>query len=280
MTAATPTTRGKAKATPSAIVPATLSHEDLMALLGAHGAVAQPQNDFHRMKLDGGVLVTDDGELFPPQKNAPSVRLRIVKPPVYYNAIFLTDKGTDGFNAAQIGRGDLNGRFTRKYDDPNEQAADTNPANEVYDQVSAALGGRGQFKGDLLVQIVPPSGEMTGDETVYTLSLSTTSIFEWRGSARNPEGGTVSDKNFMVRLGEFAINAAVEAGVEADQIPRHVVDALTSLRLGGVVADVYILRASNPDNGQSWPVLSFVPVYVEPPDGAPALTAGDTDVPI
>lgn len=277
-TAATPA-KGRARTAPptTAIAPAALSREDLLALLGQQGAIAQPTNDFHRMKLDGGILTTDDGEIFPPRKDGPALRVRIVSPPKYYNAIFLSEKQDDGsFDARRIGRGELNGRFTRKYDDPNDQAADTNPANAIFDEVAAASGLRGQFKADIEVQIVPESGEMTGDETVYTLALSTTSIFEWRGSARNPTGGTVSETNFMVELAEFAQESAAETGVDP---AFAVLAALTSLKLGGVVADVYLLRATNPDNNQTWTVIHFTPVHIEPADGgAPALTAGDVPI--
>jgi len=277
MTTATATKRGKTAPT-TAIVPATLTHEEIMALLAGQGAIAQPQNDYHRMKLDGGILVTDDGEMFPPKKDGPAVRLRIVSPPRYYNAIFLSENAGDPntFDARQIGRGDLNGRFTRRYDDANDQANDTNPANEVYDLVAERLGSRGQFKADVEVQIVPESGEMTGEEKVYTLALSTTSIFEWRGSSRNPEGGMVSEKNTMVELAELATTQAAETGENPAQA---IVNALTSLRLGGVVCDVYLLRAQNCNKTQTWTVVHFTPVHIEPPDGgAPALTSGDVPI--
>ena len=281
MTTATtaPKTRARAAAPTTAVVPATLTHEEIMALLAGQGAVAQPSNEYHRMKLENGILVTDDGEMFPPRKDAPAVRLRIVSPPKYYNAIFLSDKGDDpkAFDARQIGRGDLNGRFTRRYDDPAHQAEDNNPANEVYDLVAEKSGQRGQFKADLEVQIVPESGEMTGEETVYTLAISTTSIFEWRGSSRDQVGGMVSEKNTMVELAELAVANAAEWGVEPAQA---VVNALISLKLGGVVCDTYILRAQNDAKTQTWSVLHFTPVHIEPADGgAPALTSGG-DVPI
>ena len=279
-------TRGATVAADKAVVTQSLSHEELMALLGQTGEVAQASSEFHRMKLNGGILETDDGEMFAPKKDGPAVTLRIVKPPVYYNAFYLTEDTTNGgFNAATIGRGDMNGRFSKRYDDPAEQAADTNQANDIYDEVAAATGKRGDFKGDLQVQIVPPDGQMTGDETIYTLTLSTTSVFERRGSTRDQNSGSVSETNFIVKLAQKAAADAAEAGGDVTAQKKAVLDAMTSLRLGGVLADVYPLRAQDEKGTRTWWVLAWVPVHIEPPDGgAPALGAGLTtdpdDVPI
>lgn len=273
----------KTRATPeTAVVPASLSHEDLMALLGQAGAVAHSQSEYHRMTLKAGILETDDGEMFPPRKDGPTLTVRIVTPPVYYNAFFLGEREDDGaFDASRVGRADLNGRFTRKYDDPTAQAADTNPANEVYDQVATLSGKKGTFKADIQLQIVPASGELTGDETVYTLSLSTTSVFEWRGSSKEPDKGSVSDTNFIVRLAQLAIADAVEAKATEDEQKVAVLNAMTSLRLGGVVADVYLLRAEN-DKKTVWTVISFDPIHIESIETLGTdkqLTAGDDDPP-
>ncbi len=264
-----------------AVVPSTLSTEDLLALLGQTGAIAQPGGDFHRMTLRGGILETDDGEMFPPKKEGPSLLVRIVKPPVYYNAFFLSTEGDGSFDATKLGRGDMNGRFCRKYDDPNEQLADTNEANQLYDQIAEITNQRGQFKADLQVQIVPDDGQLTGEETVYTLSISTTSVFEWRGSSRNPSEGYNTDKNFIVKLAELAVKNAVEAGLDEGGQKKTILDAMTSLRLGGVVAEVYLPRTENEKKTQTWTLVSFVPIHIAPLDGdAPALESGtNADVP-
>jgi hypothetical protein len=280
-------TRAPARSTipaDKAIVPQALGHDDLMALLGQTGAVAQAQGDFHRMSLKAGVLETDDGEMFAPKKNAPSLTVRIVKPPVYYNAFFLSETEENGaIDARRINRGDLNGRFVRKYDDPAEQAADTNPANDAYDAIASETGQRGSFKADVQVQIVPEDGQMTGEETIYTLTLSTTSVFEWRGSSREPSAGSVSEENFIVKLAKFAVASAIENGADEGAQKTAVLNAMTALRLGNVLADIYLLRASDDKNTRTWWVISFVPVHVEPATEQPALASGepetDGDVP-
>lgn len=260
-----------------AVIPAVLSNDDLRALLGQTGEVAQGGGDFHRMTLKGGILQTDDGEMFPPRKDGPSLVVRIVSPPVYYNAFFLSEDEKDGgFDARRLGRGDLNGRFSRKYDDPAAQARDNNEANALYDQIENETGKRGNFKADMVVQIAPASGEFTGDETEYTLSLSTTSIFEWRGTSRDPFGGSVTDSNFITRLGTLARDNAAAAGLDEAGQKKAILDALTALRMAGIIAEVSILPQENDEHTRNWWVLSFNPIVIAPFEDAPALEAGPT----
>lgn len=267
--------------------PTTLSTADLMATLQQSGMVQTSQSTFRRMRLDNGVLVAYDSqgevvEQFPPRYKGkeplPAVTLRIVEPPVYYNAFWLgaefDDKGqpTGATDPNRIGRPDLNKTFSKHYDDPNKQAEDKNPSNEVYDLLCAATGSRGGFKADVQVQIVPDSGELTGDEPIYTLTLSSSSALDWRGTRKNPTGGTVQEKNFIVQLAEMAVEQAVEAGADAHGQQKAVLDAMTALRLGGVVADTYLLRDQNTDGSRSWTVIAFKPVHIEFPETVAALS--------
>lgn len=274
-------TRAPARPAPStAVVAQPLSSEDLMALLQQTGMVSQGGGDFHRMSVRGGMLVTDPGspseEQWPPtdRGRGPAMRVRIVKPPVYYNQFYCNESEERGaFDARKIGREDLNGKFLKKYDDPAEQAADQYANLEGYEQVSAFLGSRGKFTADIAVQIVPDSGELTGEEPIYTLSLSTTAALDFRGTSKNPEGGVVQDKNFIVQLGEFAMKEVLASNPSAQKpdIAQAVLNAMTALRLGGVVADLYIRQASSQDGSMTWAVPSFVPVFVD--SGTEALAA-------
>jgi hypothetical protein len=69
----------------------------------------------------------------------------------------------------------------------------------------------------------------------------------------------VSDDNFITKLSVFA---QTQPGVEDPS--KAVMDALESLTLGGVAAEVRILRAENKERGQTWSVIVFDPIHIEP----------------
>ena len=261
--------------------PTTLSHNDLMTLLQQSGMVQAPSSNFRRMRVDNGTLVTLDAqgnieEQYPPRFKGktplPALTVRIVEPPVYYTAIWLDpDESRGGFDAARVGRAELNKSFAKKYDSGfiPEYKGD---ADAIFDELVAA-GAKGKFSADIKLQIVPDNGQMTGDEVIYTLTLSTTAALDWRGSRRNPEGGVVQEENFIVQLATFAMNEASEAGGEEMAQQKAVLDAMTALRLGGVIADLYLLRAQNADATMTWTVPAFKPVHIEYTTPAAALTS-------
>lgn len=275
--------RGAAPTPITAVVPATLDNAKLMALLGQAGMIAKGgDSKYRRMSLTAGSLVTDPGqpdeETWPPTKRGPTMTVRIVKPPIYYSSFFLSEDEKNGsVDARKIGRPELNGKFVKKYDDPNEGALDEWSNSDVYADIERVTGRRGSFKGDIQLQIVPEDGQMTGDEPIYTLSLSTTSALDFRGTTKNPEGGVVQEKNFIVQLAEFAITQAVEAGVtDEGALSQAVLDAMTALRLGGVVAEIYLITTqSEKDPSQKWTVVAFKPVHVEVGQPVQSLAEGD-----
>ena len=271
----------------TAVVPATLSPEELQALLSQAGMTPTPSGSFHRMSLKNGILITDPGqpneESWPPARKGPTMTVRIVKPPVYYTQYFLDTREQNGaLNPLRIGRPDLDKRFVKKYDNPEEQAADEWSNFEVWDEVVAAAkeaGIKAKFVADIKLQILPDDGEFKGDEPVYTLTLSTTSALDFRGTSRNPSGGVVQEKNFITQLGELAVAQAIEGGeTDKGQLSVAVLRAMTALEAGGVVAEIYLTQTSNPDNpSQTWTVVAFVPVFIGEAEQAPALTSGVDD---
>lgn len=260
----------------------TLTPGELSDLLKQSGMVARG-GDFNRLAFAEGVFTAgDDMFVYNPGKpTIPAFLARIVAPPVYYSAVFLSaDESNGGFDPDRIGRPDLRGTFAKKYDNPEEDPF-PNAGTEAFDQIKdkmAEIGTRKPaFKADIQLQIIPESGELQGDEPIYTLTLSTTGVIEWRGSSRNRNGGSVSDKNFMYQLAELAATQAAEAGGDATAQQTAVMNALLALRLGNVVAEVRNLIGRNDDGSRTWPVISFTPIFIGDSEAAPALTAGTDD---
>jgi hypothetical protein len=256
----------------------TLSKEELTALLQREGWAEKASGDnYPRMKLDGQMLTTPEGGMYvynPAKPAIPALTVRIVRPPEEYWAIWI-----DGSVARGISRPDLEGTFSKSYihPDPDRKVW---PSDEVYQELRSTDGltdDRGNpvkpsWKGDILLQIIPDEGMLTGDEPVYLLTLSTTSLIDFKGTSRAPSEGSVSEDNFITKLSNFAQSAE---GVTDPA--KAVLDALTSLSLGGVAAEVRILRAENKERGQTWSVVVFDPIHVEPMDDVPAIGDGESD---
>lgn len=267
------------KASTAVAVQQTLSSAELVALLQEAGWAEKPSGEsLPRMSLSGNLLATPDGEQFiynPKHPEIPAVTVRIVKPPEEYNAFFLNSK-----NADAMGRPDLANQFSKRYMQPDatrkvweSDAAfdDIRARTDLYDDYGNAL--KASWKGDLQLQIVPDDGQLTGSEQVYILTLSTTSLIEFKGTGRAPSAGSVSEENFITKLANFAISKALETGTPPK---KAVLDAMTSLTLGGVVAEGRILMGENKEKNQKWSVLSWTPIHIEPmQEGDQLLTTGD-----
>lgn len=255
-----------------------LSTSDIASLLGESGDLSSGSS-FHRISLKQGMLETDDGLMFPSrQMKEPALTVRIVSPPVYYNAWWLgKDPNSGNFDITTIpgfeGRTDLLGRFAKKYDNPADQQNDRFANTDLYEAIERATGQRGTFKADMQVQILPEDGQFKGDETTYLLTLNTTSALDFRGSSKNRTGGTAQDKNFIIQLAEFAVARAAEAGGDEFAQRQEVMKAMEALKTGNVVADVY-LPLMKRDNF-NWTAIAFVPRFYQTDDEAPALEAGD-----
>jgi hypothetical protein len=245
-----------------------LSPAELTAYLQKAGWAEKSSSEkANRIKLDNGRLVTDDGEMFvynPSKPRVPAMVARIVKPLEEYYAIYVND-----VNAGIMGRPELANTMSKKYmsHDDNRRIWDSDLAFEDIKTFPGLMDNFGKplkpaWKGDLLIQIVPDSGKLTGEEPVYTLTLSATSVAEFKGSYRAPEKGSVSDFNFIQKLCQYAMDSCTDRSKEALQ--KAVTAALTSYTMGGVVAEVRILPMQNKDLNTSWSVISFDPIHVEP----------------
>lgn len=243
-----------------------LSQEEFNALLQGAGYASSPADRQARLKLEGQMFkASDTGDMYvynPTKPSVPAFTARIVQPLEDYMAIWISDKV-----ASQFGRPDLAGTFSKRYSQENPERR-VWPSDEVYDELVRRTDIMDDYdkplkpswKGDLYLQILGDEGVLNGDETVYILTLPTTSVIEFRGASSSPEEGAISELNFMQKLMRFAVENAAD-GVE----PRKAaLDALTSYSMGGVVAEFRIGRAENKERGQNWPVIIADPVHIEP----------------
>lgn len=245
-----------------------LSPAELTSFLQKAGYAAAPMSErMPRLSLKNGRLETDDGEMFvynPSKPAVPAMTVRIVKPLEEYYAIYISEE-----NARIMGRTELANTFSKKFmvHDDSRRVWDSDLAFEDIKNYPGLVDNFGKalkpaWKGDVLVQIVPEDGKLTGSEPVYILTLSATSVVEFKGSYSAPEKGYVSDHNFMQKLSLYAMDASTDRSKEA--LMRAITSALTSYTMGGVVAEVRILPAENKDMGTTWSVVSFDPIHVEP----------------
>jgi hypothetical protein len=245
-----------------------LSPEELTNLLQSSGWAEKSSGEAPvRMKLDGNMLTTPNGDMYvynPAKPAIPACVVRIVAPPEEYWGIWV-----DGQAARSVGIPEIENTFSKKYIVPNANRR-LWPSDEAFDALKAA-GNKASWKGDILVQVIPEDGALKGDEPIYTLTLSTTSLIEFKGTSKTPAAGSVSEYNFITKLSMLAQEE------ETTNPTAAVMNALTSLTLGGVAAEVRILRAENKELGRSWSVVSFDPIHIETMQEGDALLAPGED---
>lgn len=250
----------------------SLSPEEITAILAGAGAVDEEQEEFHRIKIDGTNFVSDD-EIWMtnPKTGEPAFVARLLAPPVQYQSFWF-----DAEAAAEADRPDMVNKFCKShYDNPQEnrefgtngascRACPFNPFGSNYPKCS--------WKGDIQFQIIPDDGVMKGDETVWTMTLSTTGMIEWRGTRKNPTGGSATDENFMHKLAKLALEKRAEWGLEPDAA---IMQGLTSLNGGGVAVEFRAVRMTNETSGNTWSVPSLTPVHIELLGSDPQIEGGE-----
>lgn len=263
----------------------TLTPDELQALIAQSGYAPKPSQSIPRIKFSSGNFILPNGDQYvynPRKPDEPAITLRILKPLDEYFAYWIDDD-----LANQLGRKDLANTFSKSYlkEDPDRMVWDSDLAYDfirekiredgILDNYGKPL--KAKWTGDLLVHIMPDDGEFKGDEVPHILTLSVTSVMEFRGSSQDRDKGSATDKNFIRKMTEFAVAQAAEAGVTSKEgLAKAVTDAFTSYSLGGVVADVRSQLVTSPDNKNiQWHVAIFDPVYIQPIGQDPVLTAGN-----
>lgn len=264
----------------TALAPSALNQDDFTALLQQSGLVETSTSEFHRIKIQGSTFYADDDILgvSNPKTGTPAFRAQLAGVPEEYQAMWFDQ---DGVLAAAIGRPHLAGTMCKSYFNEPSQAREYNQKGDscrscpvgVFvkpsDLPEEANGMKCKWKGDFSLRLVDEDGTIS-DPTLYTLSLPTTGMIEFKGTSREPVKGSHSELNFMNKLVRFGAAQNPEnekAGAAA---------ALTALSLGGVIVDVHAdpVQASN---GNRYYVTRFEPVAIVDVTENPALPSGTDD---
>lgn len=284
---------------PNANVPALATEDAFTAALRAQGFLspASAGTDFHRIKVQGSNLVYGEDIIasYNAKTKEPALYIQISDAPTEYQAMWF-DK--DGNLARAVGRPEIAGKMCKShFDNPREArkfamdgtSCDTCPVHpfmpkdQLPPEARTASGDskKCSWKADMEFYILDKQEDGTlarVDDTLYTMSLPTTAVIEFKGSSgkkSSPLAGSVSPENFMVRLAKLGISKWGEEGI---------LKAGTYLRLGGVIAELRILPAKANDGAFNYNVVSFNPIdilEVEEPTALPSSAddGDDGDVP-
>lgn len=249
-------------------------NDEFTAALIAAGFLnpASGGSTFNRIKMSGNVLYYGDDVIgeYSLKTKEPALIVQITDAPVEYQSMWFEPE-----LALAVDRPSISGRFCKSYfDDPTqarkfaEDGTDCNtcpvhpfmPQDQLPPEAKAQRGAsKCSWKGDIEFRILEKNEDGTlaaVDETVYTLSLPTTGIIEFKGSSSkkgNPLAGSVSDENFMVKLARLGVEKWGEEGL---------LKAHTALRMGGVIAELRLPQAQSRDGSNSYHVASFTPIDI------------------
>lgn len=269
MTLAVPTPATTAMAVP------IMTNDDITKKLQELGLIQTGQSDINRIKVDGATFtVGDEMYVSNPKTKAAAFRARLLGTPVEYQARWL-----DASLATAIGRPEDSDMFCKSYFDNPAQHREfsENGSNCRSCQLSPfvkketlpvqADNQKCSWRAEVQLQILDADGAIT-DPTVYTLTLPTTGIIEFKGTNREPEKGHVSALNFMQKLARFGQASNPENPTQG------LMEAVTGLSLGAVIVDVRSVPASSTDGSRRYNCIVLEPVDVIKLDATPALTDG------
>lgn len=255
-----------------------LSDDDITALLRQGGAIAPP-SQVNRIKIEGSnFIVGEQIFVYNTATKKPAFIARIVEPMEELQQFWFLPE-----HAQYAGRPDIQDRMCKSYF--NIPGQERKHAEDGTDCSTCPFGPfvkdppygkKCQWRGDLRLQIIPDSGILNGDEEIWTLNFPTTSVIEFKGTAKNPQVGSVSPTNFMHKLGKLAQKNAQAAGEDPQTA---VMKALKSYYNGGVVAEFRLLPMSNRDGNNTWRVISLEPIQIVDVEETPALESGVAEDP-
>ena len=257
----------------------TLEGVDFNAILRDSGYGQVSDQEFNRIKIDGMVFHAGD-QMFVsnPKTKTPAFRARLLDVPAEYQAAWIDDQ-----LGRFLGRENASNSFCKSYfDEPNQArkyaedgtACESCPINPFTKRENLPVLPDGtaarkcSWRAELRVQILDDDGTIS-DPTEWLLTLPTTGIIEFKGTAKDPEKGHLGDLNFLqklMRLGTTKWDGDPNASAFR---------ALSAMRTGGVLVEVRAVPTKSQDGSRSYNVVQLTPYDIIEVDDAPALPAGD-----
>lgn len=261
--------------------PAVVSDADFQAAFLKSGLANRLDggSEFNRITAKGQNLVYNKEVIasYNAKTKEPALLVQLTDMPVEYQAMWFTAE-----LAEAVGRPEVANRFCKShFDDPAEarewseaygeegkrQNCRTCPVNpfkkpgELPPEAKAQEGAsKCAWKGDIEFRIIDQQEDGTfasTDETVYTMTLPTTGIIEFKGSnsrKADPMAGSVSAEHFMVKLAKMGMSKwGLEDGLKKAQ---------ESLQNGGVIAALRIPMKDTQDGSKSYSIVSFDPIEI------------------
>jgi len=256
------------------------------------GFISEPSAgpDINRLRVVGSNINLGDEIVasYNAKTKEAALTVQLLDMPVQYQSMWF---GKDGKLAYALDRPEIAGQFCRSYFDNPAQArkyaedgtsCDTckvSPFRKYESLPPEAIAQDGaskcSWRGEIEFRILNKNDDGTfnaDDETIYTMSLPTTAMIEFVGSnSKNQDrlAGSVSPHHFMAQLAVLGMNKWGDDGLRK---------ALTFLRLGGVIAEIRLLPASNKDKGYNYSVTSFTPIEILDMDEQPQIESAETPV--
>jgi hypothetical protein len=261
-----PTRRPGTPAPTAAVVPLTLTPDEITAKLRELGMVETGSTgDFNRVKMDGGTFIMGD-EMYVsnPVTKAPAFRARIMELPIEYQAYWFTAE-----DAAIVGRDgsvpdvpSIADRFCKSYFEDPQQAREYAEDGTACRQCpvnpftkNSPTGKKCSWKGDISFQVLDKDGMLPEDAPIWTVTLPTTAMMEFKGTSRAPLAGHVGELNFMQLLARLALENAPDGNAALYR-------AWTAARNGGVIADFRAVPTQSQDGARRYNVIQLTPVAI------------------
>lgn len=271
-------------------VPAVYTEDEFTAALRESGFLPTSAGgaEFNRLTVKGTNIVDSEDNIVAAYNQKTKEAALIVQlkgEPTQYQALWFDKQGQ---LAAVADRPDMNGggfckshfevpSEARRYSDKGTSCDECLlhpfiPAKDLPILPDGTRAKKCSWKADVEFRILEKQDDgslVVVDPTVFTMSLSTTSIMEFVGSSskkNNGMAGTVSPENTMVRIAKLGLQKWGKEGIQK---------AKSYLALGGVIAELHILPAKSEDGSKNWNVTSFNPIEILEVDEQPALTTAE-----